>query len=195
MGFKVPQTNGLSGWLLLSYLDSKPVCVWTSGRDEKIIPCCISEKLFGDTLFKAEFINGTYIICDVFMYNSCCIFACSTFQQRYEWIPKLMNRFFKNIPGLPTIIHKSVIGEQPIKGYEIYTDVPGSKGFYIENSKTLITKSEIPDVYFISGTENYIQVPNIKTSSYLRSLGDSFELELEEQDGLWLIKENIPDIE
>lgn len=80
------------------------------------------------------------------------------------------------------------MGEQPLRGFEIYTDVPGSKGFFVENDKSRIIKSDIPDVYFIEGTEFYIQVPDIKTSDFLRSLGDSFELLLEERDTLWFLK-------
>ena len=188
MGFKVGQTTGISGWLILTYSELKPICLWVTSNEIKEIPCCISERLFGDTFFKAEFINGTYIISDVFMYNSCCIFACSTFQQRYEWLGKLVDRFVTQIPGLPKIIHKSMMGEQPLRGFEIYTDVPGSKGFFVENDKSRIIKSDIPDVYFIEGTEFYIQVPDIKTSDFLRSLGDSFELLLEERDTLWFLK-------
>jgi hypothetical protein len=48
------------------------------------------------------------------------------------------------------------------------------------------TRSEIPDVYLIP--EGYIQVPDIETSEYLRSLGDSFDIQLEERDGLWFVK-------
>lgn len=188
MGFKVGQTTGISGWLILTYSELKPVCLWVSGNETKEIPCCISERIFGDTFFKAEYINGTYIISDVFMFNSCCIFICSTFQQRYEWLGKLVDRFITQIPGLAKIIHKSTMGEQPLKGFEIYTDVPGSKGFFIENDKTKVTKTDIPDVYFIDGSEKYIQVPDIRTSEYLRSLGDSFDLDIEERNGLWFLK-------
>jgi hypothetical protein len=192
MGFKVSQTIGISGWIILTY-DKNPICLWISGNECYNLNVCIDERLFGDTIFKVERINNDYIIADIFMYNSCCVFACTTFQQRYEWTKQLISHFFYNIPGFPNLIHKSD-SKHKIKGYEIYTDIPGSKGYYEECEKTTIVKSDIPDVYFIEGTESYIQVPDLKTSVYLRSLGDSFELNIEEKEGLWFIKEKIPDI-
>ena len=74
----------------------------------------------------------------------------------------------------------------------MYTEEIGIKGYFIENTKTKIIKSDIPDVYFIDGTENYLRVPDIKTSEYLRSKDKEFELEVEDMgDGTFLIKENI----
>jgi hypothetical protein len=192
-GFKVPQTIGISGWLILTY-DKLPKCIWVSGNECYTIPVCIDERLFGDTFLKVERVNDEYIISDIFMYNSCCVFACTTFIQRYEWTKQLMSRFFHDIPGFPKLIHKSD-SKHKIKGYETYTDIPGSKGYYEESGKTTLIKSDIPDVYFIEGTESYIQVPDLKTSVYLRSLGDTFELDLEEKEDLWFVKENIPNIE
>jgi hypothetical protein len=191
MGFKVPQTIGISGWIILTY-DKKPICLWVSNNNECYsLNVCIDERLFGDTIFKVERINNDYIISDIFIYNSCCVFACTTFKQRYEWTKQLMTRFFYSIPGFPKLIHKSDSNHK-IKGYEFYTDNPGSKGYYEESNKISIVKSDIPDVYFIEGTESYIQVPDLKTSEYLRSLGDLFQLDIEEKEGLWFIKENIP---
>jgi hypothetical protein len=183
MDYKIPIFSLNNGWLLLSYTD-KPICLWINNKEIKEVTCSIDERLFGDTLFRVEYLNGTYIICDMFMYNSCCIFAGTTFKQRYDWIEKLMV-FFHNIPTLDKIIHKSQSNFDCI-GYEYHSNNIGSYGSL--SNLTKIIKSDIPDVYFIDGTDNYIQVPNIKTSEYLRSLGDSFSLDIEEKDGLWFIK-------
>lgn len=93
------------------------------------------------------------------MLNSCNLTS-STKTQRLGRIAGLMH-FVYNIAGLDQIVFRSGTG---------------------------ITRTELPDVYFIEGTEQYIQVPDIQTSEYLRSLGESFELELEERDGLWFVK-------
>jgi len=148
-----------SNWLILSYHESKPICLWVSGSTVKTLHCGIDERLCGDTIFQADCINGTYIIRDLFMLNSCNLTS-STKTQRLGRIAGLMH-FVYNIAGLDQIVFRSGTG---------------------------ITRTELPDVYFIEGTEQYIQVPDIQTSEYLRSLGESFELELEERDGLWFVK-------
>lgn len=90
------------------------------------------------------------------MLNSCRIFDKSTREQRRSWLETLQ---IYNVRGLD--------------------EIKISKG-------TLVTRSEIPDVYLIEG--GYIQVPDIQTSEYLRSLGSSFEIQLEEKNGLWFVK-------
>jgi len=90
------------------------------------------------------------------MLNSCRIFDKSTREQRQQWLESLE---FYSITGLD--------------------EIKISKG-------TLVTRSEIPDVYLIE--DGYIQVPDIQTSEYLRSLGSSFEIQLEEKNGLWFVK-------
>jgi hypothetical protein len=145
-------------WILLSYQDSKPVCLWISGKTVTTIQCAIDERLFGDTIFQVDYSNGTYFINDIFLYNSWCIFRDTTLEQRSNWLDSLMT-FFYEVPDVPSF--KKLTG-------------------------TRVRKSDIPDVYLIP--EGYVQVPDIETSEYLRSLGDSFNIELEERDGLWFIK-------
>ena len=130
-----------------------------SGSTIKKLQCGIDERLCGDTLFEAEYVNGAYIICDLFLFNSCILTSIPKVQ-RIAKITRLME-FMYNLPGLDQINYRT---------------------------GTRIIKSAIPDVYFLEGTEDYIQVPDIETSEYLRSLGDSFVVSLEERDGLWFVK-------
>jgi hypothetical protein len=146
-----------SNWLIFSY-DPDPVCFWVSGSTVKKVYCGLDERLCGDTIFQAEYKDGTYVIRDLFMLNSCRVIDRSSKEERRKWLDTLR---FCSIPGLD--------------------QVRVSKG-------TRITRSELPDVYFLDGTEDYVQVPDIETSEFLRSLGDSFDLLLEERDGLWFVK-------
>jgi len=136
---------------LLSY-DITPKCIWISQSETREVSCAIDERLFGDTLIQAEYVNGTYILRHLFMLNSCRVPSGSTS------IKDLMPFFF-SVPHLEPILYQT-----------------GS----------CIVRSDLPDVYFVEGS--YLQVPDIQTSEYLRSLGDSFILEIEERDGLWFIK-------
>lgn len=192
---KVPQSSGISGWICLTYNENlKPICLWITNQDSFEIPCCIDERLFGDTFFRAEKIKNTYIISDLFLLNSSCVFMCTNFKQRSEWIVKLFDNFYTHIKGFPELIPKSKFDFTGIslKGYEVYTSDIGSKGYFIENNKTKIIRSDIPDVYFINGTENYLRVPDLKTSEFLRLKDKEFELECEDMnDGTFMIKENI----
>jgi hypothetical protein len=145
----------VSNWILFSY-DPDPVCLWISGSTVKKLYTGLDERLCGDTIFQAEYKDGTYIIHDLFMLNSCRVFDKSTKEQRRKWLETVE---FYHVRGLD--------------------EIRISKG-------TRVSRSEIPDVYLIP--EGYIQVPDIETSEYLRSLGDSFDIQLEERDGLWFVK-------
>ena len=190
---KVPQSSGISGWICMTY-DEKPICLWITNQDSFEIPICMDERIFGDTFLKAEKIGNKYIIADLFLLNSNCIFKCTNYQQRSDLIEKIWDKFYTPIKGFPELIPKSKFdfSGTKLKGYELYNQDIGSKGIFVENSKIKIIKTDIPDVYFIEGTENYLRVPDLKTSEFLRLKGLAFELDCEDmQDGTFVIKENI----
>ncbi len=165
-----------------------------TSRDTIQLSVVFDERFFGDTILRAEKLNkDTYVISDILYYNSNYIFACSTFRQRYDWLEKSLSRFHTHVDGMPKFIHKSNLPKCSLRGYEVYNDVPGSFGFFVEDDKKQITKGELPDVYLIE--DSYVRVPDLKTSVFLRSLGTSFELKCsQESDGSWSIQENIPDL-
>jgi len=75
-----------------------------------------------------------------------------------------------------------------IRGYEEYTSEIGGNGFFVEreappSSKNMmkIKRLQLPDCYQV-GNSGYLLVPDLKTSEYLRTLGNEFELECEKVD-------------
>jgi hypothetical protein len=183
--FTVPQTTGIMGWIVLTYENNVPVCSWITARESCVISVCLDERLFGDTIFRAEKVNNKYVISDVFIYNSSCIFNCSTFKQRYDWTKELLTRFYRR--GLAEFIHKSDLPENTkLRGHEVYDFKEGSHGCFVEvdNTETIIS-TEIPDVYNLKGKEGYLLVPDLKTSEFLRSKGTEFKLKCIPKNGNW----------
>jgi hypothetical protein len=198
--FKVSQSTGHPGWIVLTYEDTTPVCLWITGNESEKLHCIIDERLCGDTFLKVEKIDSqTYLVSDIWMYNSNCVFACSTFEQRYKWVKELLKTFTSHIEGVTiNLMHKSEY-TGPVKGYEEHpVDMPGKSGYYVEEepkSQTLtITRMNIPDCYEVEG-KGYLRVPDIRTSVYLRSKGDTFNCRCAKYDDeFWDIAENIPEV-
>jgi len=197
--FRIPQTTGISGWIIFTYENKKPICLWVSGNECKKVPCIADERICGDTFLKVEKIGTLdYVVSDIWMYNSNCVFACSTFKQRYDWLFKLLQRFTKHVEGVTIdLIHKYELGDIPLKGYEEHSEETiGKPGYFVEedNSNLLqITRLTTPDCYEIAG-KGYLRVPDLRTSIYLRSKGDSFECRcVKYDDEFWDIVENIPE--
>ena len=180
--FRVPQSTGYPGWIVLTYEGKIPTCLWISGNEAEKLPCIVDERLCGDTFLKVERLNAdTFLVSDIWMYNSNCVFACSTFKQRYEWLKELLNTFTKHIEGVTVrLLHKSEYTGD-VKGYEEHMeDFPGKPGFYVEEEQSsefetfTVTRMSIPDCYEIPG-RGYLRVPDLKTSIYLRSKGEQFQ--------------------
>lgn len=182
--FRVPQTTGIAGWIVLTYDNNIPVCLWITTRESCVLQVCLDERLFGDTIFRAEKVRNTYVISDVFAYNGSNIFVSTTFKQRYEWSRELLKRFYRE--GLAEFVHKADLINPKIRGYEVYDLKEGTKGSYEELAETII-RTEIPDVYTVKGKQGYVLVPDLKTSVFLRSLGAEFKLNCVEKDGAWAI--------
>jgi len=122
------------------------------------------------------------------MYNSNCVFACSTFQQRYEWLQKFIPMIHKRSKNTIQILHKAELKHLKARGYEDYTDEIGTYGFFVDKEEICSTqklmkikKLPLPDCYQVNGN-GYLLVPDLKTSEYLRSLGNEFELPCEKVD-------------
>lgn len=184
--FKILQTSGIPGWIVFTYENNIPVCVWISTQECRKLPCIVDERLCGDTFLRVEKIGKLeFAVSDIWMYNGNCVFACSTFQQRYTWLKTLLTQFTSCIDDVTVdLIHKSDLDMSQIKirGYECYTNEINTPGFFIESSSTRkIKKLSMPDCYQVEGG-GYLRVPDLKTSEYLRSLGNEFELPCEKVD-------------
>ena len=163
--------------------------MWITSRECVPIPCCVDERICGDTFLRCEKIKNDFIVSDIFMFNSNCVFACSTFQQRYEWLKDLL-KFITPIPNFPRFIHKSELEpHHKTRGLESYTDDIGSTGYYSEPDGQLVKfkKLMLPDCYeCLNG--GYLRVPDFKSSLYFRTLGQEFELRCKDNgDGSWSV--------
>jgi len=188
--FQVPQTSGKSGWIVFTYDNNIPVCVWITSQECYTLPCSVDERICNDTILRVEKVGQMeYVVADIWVYNSNCIFACSTFKQRYEWLKEWLAMFTFQVPGTIKLTHKSDLINPQVRGYEAYTDDIGSKGYFIEDDGTSIVqikKMPLPDCYEVNG-EGYLRVPTLKLSQELRKLGDSFRAKCSKQeDGSWI---------
>ncbi len=158
----------------------------------------VDERVCGDTFLRVEKIsNSEYVVSDIWMYNSNCVYACSTFSQRYSWLQKWLPAVLPQHDGFPNFLHKSE-STYPIRGYEEHPNEVAKPGYYVEKDDSellTIVKLNIPDCYEVVG-KGYLRVPDIKTSVFLRSKGDVFTCKcIQHDDEFWDIVENIPEVE
>jgi hypothetical protein len=196
--FRVPQTIGNLGWIVFTYEEGTPVCYWMNTHECKKVNCIVDERICGDTFLRVERINDfEFIVADIWMYNSNCVFACSTFSQRYEWLQKWLPIVLPQYDGFPKFIHKSN-STYKIRGYEEHPEEISKPGYFVEKDDSEIvqvSKLNIPDCYEVIG-KGYLRVPDLKTSIYLRSKGELFECKcIQYDEEFWDIVENIPEIE
>jgi hypothetical protein len=174
-----------------------PVCMWITPHECRRMTCIIDERICSDTLIRVERIDEyKFVISDIWLYNSNCVYACSTFKQRYNWLQSLLKEIHHPVEGTVHLIHKSDLPHNtPLRGEEVYTNTIGSAGIYVETG-SIILKTEIPDVYRIQGKEGYLRVPDLKTSVFLRKKGNTFTIQCTQFDSeSWTITENIPELE
>ena len=186
----------------MTYANNIPVCYWINTHECKKLTVLADERICGDTVLRVEKLSELeYVVADIWMYNSNCVFVCSTFEQRYNWLKTFLNEFTSYIDGQTIeLIHKSDLEKgYYLKGYEEYPNEPGKYGYFIEKGedgeRLDVIKLSTPDCYEIVG-KGYLYVPDLKTSVYLRSKGESFTCRcvLHEED-FWRVLENIPEIE
>jgi hypothetical protein len=194
---QVPQTVGTLGWVVFTYDNNIPVCYWMNTHECKQIQTIVDERICGDTFLRVEKINDTeFVVADIWMYNSNCVFACSTFSQRYEWLKKWLPLVLPQQDGFPKFIHKSD-STHKIRGYEEHLEEIGKPGYFVEKDDSVVvevSKLSIPDCYEVIG-KGYLRVPDLKTSVYLRSKGDLFTCKcIPHDDEFWEVVENIPEI-
>lgn len=200
--FRVPQTTGTPGWIVFTYDENAvPVCLWITAHECRPLKCIVDERICGDTILRVERLSATkYVVSDIWMYNSNCISACSTFEQRYTWTKDILDIAHQFTEDTIQLIHKSALPEGTLfRGEEVYTNTPNSTGFFVEQEKSTrltVLRTEIPDVYRIESKEGYIRVPDLKTSMFLRKQGDQFTLKCTPHDAdSWTVLENIPEVE
>lgn len=197
--FRVPQTKGTNGWIIFTYDKNVPTCLWITSTESKKLPCIVDERICGDTFFRAEKIGPLdFVISDIWLYNSNCVFATSTFEQRYNWLKVFLPMFTSHIPGTVKLMHKSEIGTTNIKGYEEHPNEVSSTGYFVECDGADVVhfvKMNLPDCYESVPFTGFLKVPDINTSFYLRSKGDEFDCRCTKMGDQWVVSENIPMVE
>ena len=199
--FSVPQTTGIPGWILFTYENNAPVCYFVSAHECTPVPCIVDERICGDTFIRVEKLGEfDFIVADIWMYNSNCVFACSNFEQRYNWLKLFLKTFIQTVKGTVRFIHKSEVDKYATRGREEHPYEIGKPGYFIEKEDMvetfLIRRMAIPDCYELENDRGYLHVPDLKTSIYLRSKGDSFSCKcIPFDDEYWDVAENIPEIE
>ena len=183
--FKVPVSSGKQGWLVFTYDKDIPVGYFISGHEcQKLNGIVIDARICGDTVMRVEKLDDKYLVADIFLYNSNCVFACSSFKQRYDWSANLVKTFCG-----PQIVHKSDYDFKCVY-HEVYTD---TEGFREEIGEVVRVKQlSTPDCYeVVEG--GYLSVPSMALSAHLRTLGEEFSLRCSKgEDDFWIILENIP---
>lgn len=173
--------------------------MWVTNTESKKLPCIVDERICGDTFFRAEKIGALdFVISDIWMYNSNCVFASSTFEQRYNWLKVFLPTFTSHVSGTVKFIHKSDIDESIIKGYEDHPCEVGKTGYFVERDGSEIiqfTKMALPDCYESVPFSGFLRVPDISTSFFLRSKGTEFSCKCLKTGEFWTVAENIPIIE
>ena len=176
------------------------MCIWITANESKKLPCIIDERICGDTFLKVEKIGPLdFVVSDIWMYNSNCVFACSTFKQRYDWLYKLLSRFTTYVEGITIdLIHKEDLGDIAIRGYEEHSDIPGKPGYFVEKDDTEIVNIialAMPDCYEVKD-KGFLRVPDMKTSAFLRSKGPAFKCRcIKFDEEFWDVAEKIPEVE
>ena len=166
---RVPQTVGTPGWIILTYENNIPVCYWLNTHECKQLVCSADERICGDTIFRVEKLSDTeYVIADIWMYNSNCVHACSTFFQRYNWLKLLLKTFIRTLDDSIRLLHKSEIDHLSIRGYEEHPEDIGKTGYFVEKDKSellTITKLSIPELI-----EMRNNIPDFKGKSKINSV-------------------------
>jgi hypothetical protein len=131
---RVPQLNGLPGWLLLTQRPSTSEAVALSidekGGHQEELKLVMDERMCCDTIFRTTRLsNDVFVINDVWAINGLVVHPTSTWTQRQEWIAECLRLFHQ--PDLTALftLEDAPVGTL-VRGYEYYDDVPGSIGVF-----------------------------------------------------------------
>ena len=131
---RVPQLNGLPGWLLLTQRPSTHEAVALSidekGGHQEELSIVMDERLCCDTVFRTVRLSkDVFVVCDVWAMNGTIVHPLATWTQRQEWIAEALRLFHQ--PDLTALF---TLADAPagtlVRGYEYYDDLPGSVGVF-----------------------------------------------------------------
>ena len=131
---RVPQLNGLPGWLLLTQRPSTHEFVALSiddkGGNQEELSLVMDERMCCDTIFRTVRLSkDVFVVSDVWAINGTIVHPRSTWAQRQEWIAEILRLFHQ--PDLTALF---TLADAPagtlVRGYEYYDDLPGSIGVF-----------------------------------------------------------------
>lgn len=187
----VPQGKGIPGWLVLTR-NPTPISYFVN-RNGEISPIRLvfDERCFEDTILRVEKTSTHLYLADVWMFNGTPIFDNTTFSERQILLKDLFG-FYTPCPAFESIALDLRDNVVDVRGREYYTNERGARGIFIEDKPSEneadveVIRTDIPDVYRIPSTGDYLQVRTLSLSRYLKTLGDKFTLRCtNNKDGTW----------
>jgi len=146
----------------------------------------MDDRCFDETIFRVERTSTHLYIADVWMWNGTPIFGTTTFKERQELTEKIYT-LYTSCPGFETYAIQLRKDVKDVRGLEYYSNEKGARGIFVEHvdSRFLVTKTEVPDVYRVSNG-GYLRVKTLALSKQLKTLGDTFTIDCEKnEDGTW----------
>jgi hypothetical protein len=130
---RVPQLNGLPGWLLLTQRPSSEfvaISIDEKGGHEEELNLVIDERICCDTIFRTTRLSkDVFVINDIWVMNGTVVHMFANWRQRQEWIAEILRLFHS--PDLTALF---TLADAPVgtlvRGYEYYDDLPGSIGVF-----------------------------------------------------------------
>ena len=131
---RVPQLNGLPGWLLLTQRplthEFVALSIDDKGGHQEELSIVMDERICCDTIFRTTRLSkNVFVVVDVWAINGTVVHANGTWAQRQEWIAEALRLFHQpDLTALFTLTDAPV--QALVRGYEYYDDVPGSIGVF-----------------------------------------------------------------
>jgi hypothetical protein len=131
---RVPQLNGLPGWLLLTQRPSTNEFVALSvdekGGHEEELSLVMDERICCDTIFRTTRLSkDVFVVNDIWVLNGTVVHSLANWTQRQEWLAEILRMFHQ--PDLTALF---TVADAPVgalvRGYEYYDDLPGSIGVF-----------------------------------------------------------------
>jgi len=183
----VPQGSGIPGWLILTR-DPTPIAYFVD-RNEAPQPIRIvwDTRCFEDTVLRVEKTPTHLYLADVWMLNGAPIFDISTFAERQELLGKLFG-LYTPCPGFETLAIDMRTNVKNIRGTEYYSDRRGAYGIFVDSEVIDVVRTDVPDVYKVVHTGEYLRVPTLALSRYLGQKGAAFKIPCKNnRDGTWTV--------
>jgi hypothetical protein len=130
---KKPQFAGSPGWILLTHNSAgAPEALFVDQNEKSYpLPLVMDERVFSDTVLRVTRLSADmYVVCDIRWLNGKNLFETLNYTERHNKIVELLDAFhFPDLTAL--ILPEDVPVNTPIRGWEMYDDLPGSMGVFL----------------------------------------------------------------